>query len=70
MVAFIDPIIVEAKDSIKECTRAGIKVIMITGDHPLTALSIAKDLELAKNEKDVITGALVNDAYLIIVLLA
>lgn len=64
MVAFIDPIRVEAKDSIKECTRAGIKVIMITGDHPLTALSIAKDLKLAKSEKDVITGALVHDAYL------
>lgn len=64
MVAFIDPIRVEAKDSIKECTRAGIKVIMITGDHPLTALSIAKDLELANSDKDVITGKEVNDAYL------
>ena len=64
MIAFIDPIRVEAKESIKECKHAGIKVIMITGDHPLTALSIAKDLELASSSKEVITGKEVNDAYL------
>ena len=46
MVAFIDPTRKEAVSSIKECRSAGIKVLMITGDHPLTAFSIAKDLEL------------------------
>lgn len=63
MVAFIDPIRIEAKESIKECFKAGIKVVMITGDHPLTALSIAKDLELATNKDEVITGVEVSEAY-------
>ncbi len=63
IVAFIDPIRVEAKKSIEECKNAGIKVIMITGDHPLTALSIAKDLELASNKNDVITGKEIENAY-------
>lgn len=56
MVAFIDPIRTEVKDSIKECKNAGIKVIMITGDHPLTAYAIAKDLGLCKNASEVATG--------------
>ena len=56
MVAFIDPIRKEAKKSIKECLAAGIKVIMITGDHPLTATSIAKDLELISSDTEVATG--------------
>jgi len=56
MVAFIDPIRKEAVASIKECKTAGIKVLMITGDHPLTAFSIAKDLNLTQNEKEVTTG--------------
>ena len=56
LVGFIDPIREEAKDSIKDCHNAGIKVIMITGDHPLTALKIAKDLELVTSEFEVATG--------------
>ena len=64
MVAFIDPIRKEAVTSIKECKSAGIKVLMITGDHPLTAFSIAKDLELTNNESDVTTGNEVSE-YLI-----
>lgn len=63
MVAFIDPIRVEVKDSIDECSKAGIKVVMITGDHPLTALSIAKDLNVAKSLDEVITGVEVEEAY-------
>ena len=57
MVAFIDPIREEVKDSLKECETAGIKVCMITGDHPLTAFAIAKDLGLAKTKEEVATGA-------------
>lgn len=57
MVAFIDPIREEVKDSLKECETAGIKVCMITGDHPLTAFAIAKDLGLCKNKEEVATGA-------------
>jgi len=47
LVGFIDPVRPETKGSIAECHKAGIKVIMITGDHPLTALSIAKDINIA-----------------------
>ena len=56
MLAFIDPIRKEAISSIKECREAGIKVLMITGDHPLTALSIAEDLGLATKGSEVTTG--------------
>ncbi len=56
MVGFIDPIRKEAVTAIKKCTSAGIKVIMITGDHPLTAFKIAKDLKLTKDYQEVTTG--------------
>ena len=56
MVGFIDPIRKEAISAIKECRSAGIKVLMITGDHPLTAFSIAKDLELTNTQDDVTNG--------------
>lgn len=53
----IDPPRSEAKKSVKECRQAGLKVIMITGDHPSTALSIAKKLNIAKSKKEVLTGS-------------
>lgn len=56
LVAFIDPIRTDAKDAIKKCTKAGINVIMITGDHPLTAFSIAKDLGLSDSFDEVTTN--------------
>ena len=63
MVAFIDPVRKEVKASIKECQKAGIKVIMITGDHPTTALTIAKDLKLASSKNEVITGRELEEVY-------
>lgn len=63
LVAFIDPIREDVKESINECKTAGIKVIMITGDHPLTAYSIAKDLNLIETFNEVTTGQEV-DKYL------
>ena len=63
MVGFIDPIRKEVVSSIKECKSAGIKVLMITGDHPLTAFSIAKELELTDNYDEVTNGEEV-DKYL------
>ena len=63
MVAFIDPVRKEVKDSIKECQNAGIKVIMITGDHPATALTIAKELKIATKEEEVITGRELEEIY-------
>ncbi len=61
LVAFIDPIRKEAVSSIKECMDAGIKVLMVTGDHPLTSFSIAKSLTLTDNFDDVTTGAEVEE---------
>lgn len=63
MVAFIDPVREEAITSIEECHNAGIKVVMITGDHPLTAFSIAKDLKLASSKEQVATGLEIDEAY-------
>ena len=63
MVGFIDPIRKEAPAAIKKCRRAGIKVLMITGDHPLTAYKIAKDLKLVSDYSSVTTGDEV-DKYL------
>ncbi len=56
LVAFIDPIRKEAKDSVGKCKKAGIKVVMITGDHPLTAFAISKELGIASNYDEVTTG--------------
>lgn len=56
LVAFIDPVRKEVKKAIEECQTAGIKVSMITGDHPLTAFAIAKELTLASNYQEVTTG--------------
>ena len=56
LVGFIDPIRNEVKQSIKECNEAGIKVVMVTGDHPLTAYSIAKELGLTNTFDEVATG--------------
>ena len=56
LVAFIDPIRKEVKKSIKECETAGIKVVMITGDHPLTAYAIGKELNICHDESEVATG--------------
>ena len=56
MVGFIDPIRKEVSDAIKECHEAGIEVLMITGDHPLTAFSIARELNLASNYSEITTG--------------
>ena len=60
-VCFIDPIRKEASKSVNECKTAGIKVVMITGDHPLTAANIAKELNLIKEENEVATPAEVNE---------
>ena len=55
LVGFIDPIRPEVKDAINSCHDAGVKVLMITGDHPLTAFSIAKELNLSDKEEEVTT---------------
>lgn len=63
-VGFIDPIRREAVASIAECRRAGIRVLMITGDHPLTAASIARDLKLIDDGAQVASSEEVEQYYL------
>jgi P-type Ca2+ transporter type 2C len=57
MIGFLDPPRLDIKDTILSCRKAGIRVVMITGDHPLTALNIAKRTGLVEQDEErVITG--------------
>ncbi len=56
LVGMIDPLRPEAKGAVDACKNAGVQVAMVTGDHPATALAIAKELELADSPDQVITG--------------
>lgn len=57
----IDPPRAEARDAVLKCKLAGIKPVMITGDHKNTALAIAKSLNICKNEDQVLTGKEIED---------
>lgn len=57
LVGMIDPVRPEVKDSIVECRQAGIRPIMITGDHKDTAVAIAMELGIIHNPDEAITGA-------------
>ena len=62
MVGIIDPPRTEVRDSVTEAHRAGIRTVMITGDHPLTAARIASDLGIIAKDGKALTGDGVNDA--------
>ena len=56
-IGIVDPPRPEAREAIAKCHTAGIKVVMITGDHPVTAEAIAKNVGLADSESlEIITG--------------
>lgn len=56
LVGLIDPARPEAKAAVTQCKRAGIRVAMVTGDHPLTALTIAREVGIAESREQVVTG--------------
>lgn len=57
LVALIDPLRPAASEAIRRSREAGVAVRMITGDHPLTALEIGRQLDMAEGDEDVVTGA-------------
>jgi magnesium-transporting ATPase (P-type) len=62
LVGFIDPLRPEAAEAVKKCKQAGIQVIMITGDHPSTAGTIARELGLSDTGETVVTGRMLSEA--------
>ena len=61
LCGMIDPVRPEVKDAIVECNSAGIRAIMITGDHVDTACAIAKELGILKDGTYALTGAKLNE---------
>lgn len=57
LVGMTDPVRPEVRAAIDECSRAGIRPIMITGDHAITAAAIAKELGILRDGDEAVTGA-------------
>ncbi len=61
LTGMIDPVRPEVKAAIEECRSAGIRAVMITGDHKDTAVAIAKELGIITDASEAITGAELDD---------
>ena len=57
LVGIIDPLRTEVKAAVAACRQAGIEVAMITGDHPVTALAIAQELDMVESADKLVTGS-------------
>jgi Ca2+-transporting ATPase len=57
LAGLADPLRPEARQAVEECRSAGIRVIMVTGDYPATALSIAKEAGIAREGSEVVAGS-------------
>lgn len=57
LAGMIDPLRPGVREAVASCHSAGIEVCMITGDHPVTALAIARDLGMATDPQQVVSGA-------------
>src|SRR5690606_11376929 len=55
-VGMMDPLRPGAREAVARCQSAGVTVVMITGDHPVTALAIARELGFARSLEEVVTG--------------
>lgn len=59
LVGLIDPVRPEVPDAVARCREAGIKVCMVTGDHPATAFAIARELGIARHQDEAVTGGMI-----------
>lgn len=60
LVGMIDPARPEAKEAVESCRRAGVTTVMITGDHKETALAVARDIGIASDPSQCISGEELN----------
>ncbi|MCP1103362.1 Ca2+-transporting ATPase [Aequitasia blattaphilus] len=61
LISMMDPPRVESKQAVTECIEAGIKPIMITGDHKITAAAIAKRIGILKDDSEAVEGAVIEN---------